>query len=277
MRPELAVHPEQEEGEADGRHGQENAHRDRRRSPDHDRDPVDRHAGRPTPQEGDDEVRRADRRGYAEEDHAEGIEIHVRAGIEVLQRIGRVVEPAIIRRRADQEAGIHEQAGGQIHPVGEGVQPRKRHVPRAEEQREQIVREARQDRQGIEEDHRDAVHREQLVVLFRGHHALLGPGELNPHDQCLDAARDEEGEGRDDVADADFLVIDGANPAHQAGIRLPDRLEPGFQFRGRDARLRDLLMRLCHGSPLSPASRDRCGWRAVRGLKFPYRACGCPA
>ncbi len=36
----------------------------------------------------------------------------------------------------------------------------------------------------------------------------FGPGELKPEDQRLDAAGNQEGEGGDDVADADLLVID---------------------------------------------------------------------
>ena len=102
------------------------------------------------------------------------------------------------------------------------VQPRKRHVARSEQKRPQEVAEARQDRQRVQEDHRHAVHREQLVVLFRRQQGLVRSCELQPDDQRLDAADQEEHEGRDEVTFADRLVVDGAEPAEQSGLCLPD-------------------------------------------------------
>ena len=116
---------------------------------------------------------------------------------------------------------IDEQPGEQEDPVGERVQPRERHVARADQQREQVDREPRQHRQRVEEDHRDAVHREELVVLLRRQQRLVRLRQLKAHDQRLDAAEDQEHEGRDDVAHAERLVIDGAEPAVEPGRRAP--------------------------------------------------------
>ena len=55
---------------------------------------------------------------------------------------------------------------------------------------------------------RHAVHGEQLVVLLRRQQLRFGPGQLQAHDQRLDAAQDQEDEGGDDVAQADLLVVD---------------------------------------------------------------------
>ena len=53
--------------------------------------------------------------------------------------------------------------------------------------------------------------------------------ELEPKDQRLDAADDQEHEGGHDVADADLLVIDGREPADQSGLGLPQPIEPRRQ------------------------------------------------
>ena len=225
MRAELAVHPQQEEREADRGHDQQIGDRGGQRAPGQDRHPVDRHARRAGAQEGDDEIGRADRGRDAEEDHAQRIEIHVHAGIVPARGVGHVVEPAVVRPGADREARIHENAGGEIDPVGERVQPRECHVARAEQQRPQIVAETGQDRQCVQEDHRHPVRREQLVVLLRREQLLIGPRQLDAHDQRLDAAQHQEGERGDDVAEADLLVVDGRQPAGNAGFRLPNLIQ----------------------------------------------------
>jgi hypothetical protein len=45
--------------------------------------------------------------------------------------------------------------------------------------------------------------------------------ELQPHDQRFDPTEHEEGEGGDEVHDADLFVIDGREPAAQPGLGLP--------------------------------------------------------
>ena len=89
----------------------------------------------------------------------------------------------------------------------------------------EIVAEAREHRRRVEEDHRDAVHREQLVVLLGRQQRLVGTRELDAQDERLEAAGDEKDEGGDDVAEADLLVVDGRDPAEKPGLRRPDPLE----------------------------------------------------
>ena len=43
-----------------------------------------------------------------------------------------VAEPALVRRRAEEEAHVEEQAAQEEDPVAEGVEPGERHVPRAD-------------------------------------------------------------------------------------------------------------------------------------------------
>ena len=79
----------------------------------------------------------------------------------------RVAEPAGVGRGAEEEAGVEQQAAEQEDPVAERVQPRERHVARADHERDQVVEEHRAQRHDREEDHGRAVHREQLVVRVR--------------------------------------------------------------------------------------------------------------
>ena len=111
-----------------------------------------------------------------------------------------------------------------IDPVGQGIQPRQRHVARAQHQRPEIIAEARQHRPGIEKDHGHAVHGEKLVILLRRQQMQVRPGQLQPEDQRLDPARDQKDEGGDDIADADLLVIHRGQPAVTDPARFPTRL-----------------------------------------------------
>ena len=89
----------------------------------------------------DEEVDRRRQRRDAEDLEAEHPEVDVQPG-RVLPRgqVG-VAEPAAVGRRAEQEARVEEQAAEQEHPVAERVEPRERHVARADLQRDHEVEE----------------------------------------------------------------------------------------------------------------------------------------
>lgn len=222
--------------------------------------PVDRHARGARPHRGDDEVRRAHRRRDAEEDHPQRVEIDIRTGIVLSVCIGHVVEPAVIRRVTHKEARIDEQAGEQIKPVRKRVHARQRRVARAEQKRPEIIAESGQHRHGIEEDHRHAMHREQLVVLLRREHMQVGLRQLHAQDQRLDSADQQEDERCDDVANADLFMIDGAEKAFDPGLGLPHFVQALGKFRigGDDRRcLRELRV----SRHVSRASGGTCGSR----------------
>ena len=61
----------------------------------------------------------------------------------------------------------------------------KRHVARADHQRDKIVAEAEENRHADEEDHGGAVHGEQAVEDLRRDEVIVGNGELNAHQQRL--------------------------------------------------------------------------------------------
>ncbi len=208
MGADIAVHPQQEEGEADRRHHHQVGDRSGEGAPDQDRHVIDRHAGRSHAEQGDDEVGGADRGGNAQQHHAQRIDVDIGPRIEMLTRQRHVVEPSGVRRLAQREAGIEKQASEQEEPEAKRVQPRKGHVARAQHQGPQIVREAGQDRRSVEEDHRHAVHGEDLVVLLRRQQVHVRCGQLSAQDQRLDTADQQEDEGQHDVANADLLVVD---------------------------------------------------------------------
>ena len=115
-----------------------------------------------------------------------------------------------------EEAQVQDDPAEQEQPVRERVQPRERHVARADHQRHEVVAEAGEDRDDDEEDHRRAVDRQHLVVRVLRQERLVRRRELRAHEQREDAAGDEEDERRRDVEDPDPLVVDGDEPARDA-------------------------------------------------------------
>ena len=86
-------------------------------------------------------------------------------------------------------------------------------------QRHEVVAEAREHRRDEEEDHRHAVHREELVVLPRARAGARPAARAAARMSERLEPREHEEDGRgDEVADADLLVVDGAR-AHATSRR----------------------------------------------------------
>ena len=201
------------------------ANRHSERAPAHDRQPVNRHTGRALAQDRHHEVDGAQRRRDAEQDVGHRVEIDIRTRIEGPRSERRVIEPSSIGRGPNREACVEHDARKQEQPVREGIQARKRHVARAKEQRLQKDTESGENRKCVPQDHSDPVHGEQLVVLLGREQVQLGAGQLETEDECLDAADDQEQEGGDDIANADFLMIHTRQPADDARLGLPQSVE----------------------------------------------------
>ena len=183
----------------------------------------------------------------------------VRAG-----RQRRVRRPAGLRR-AEEHRRVEDDAAGEVQPVGQRVQPRERHVARADLQRHEVVGEPRPQRHDDEEDHRRAVHREDLVVDLRRQQRVVRLGELRAHQQRLDAAEHHERERGDQVEDPDALVVgrrDPADPrpraAHRRGWRRSPRAAAAVRAR-RCCSTPDIA-----AQPLSPGIGGRACLRARR-------------
>ncbi len=133
----------------------------------------------------------------------------------------RIAGPAGFRG-VPEDRGVEDDPAGEQQPEGERVQARERHVARADHQRQEVVGQARHHRHDEQEDHRGAVHREQLVVGLGGDQRVLGGAQLQADHQRLDAAEDEEHEREDHVHDPDPLVVGGREPAHEAALLAID-------------------------------------------------------
>ena len=140
----------------------------------------------------------------------------------------RVARPAALGRGEEDRAVEDHAARGQ-EPEGQGVELRERHVPRPDHERHEVVAEPGHDRHDEQEDHRRPVHREELVVRLRVQERVVGLRQLEPHEQRLDPAEHEEGEGQDQVHDPDPLVVgrrDPARPARALAARRRGRRPP---------------------------------------------------
>jgi hypothetical protein len=97
-------------------------------------------------------------------------------------------------------------------PVAHRVQAWERHVARADHERHEVVSEADQGRHHDEEDHRRAVHREELVERLRSDERVVRDRELQADDERLGPADGKEEERGEEIEDADPLVVDGRRP-----------------------------------------------------------------
>ena len=155
-------------------------------------------------------------------------------------------------RGVPEDRGVEDDPAGQQQPEGERVQARVGHVARADHQRQEVVGEARHHWHDEQEDHRGAVHREQLVVGLGGDEVVVGHPELQADHQRLGAAEDEEHEREDHVHDPDALVVGGRQPAREAALLALDAVGDYLGCGGGVGG---------HGCLLSLAlSRIRCSW-----------------
>ena len=216
------VHPQQETGETDRRHRKKIGDRCGQRPPHQDGKSVDRHSRCAATQQRDNKIRRANNCGDAEENQSQRIDVDVDARIVLQLGVGNVVEPSSVRRLTQGKTYVEKDAREKIDPIAQRIEAWKRHVARAEQQRPEIIRKSRQHRQRVKKDHRDAVHREKLIVGFGRQQFQARLSQLNPHRERFNAADDQKEERGAQIADPDLLVIDGCEPTVEAGRSLPD-------------------------------------------------------
>src|SRR5581483_6943872 len=165
---------------------------------------------------GDNEVDGAAYRRNTQDLYAQDPEVRAVAGHEGLGGKGRVLRPPAGRAAPfDEEGAVHHQPGQGDEPQAQGVDARVRHVLRADHQRQTVVTEAGAYRDDEEEEHGARVHRGHLVVGVLAQNAVVGPRELQAHEQRQDTAGQEEPYRDDQVHDADLLVVGRQQPIQQ--------------------------------------------------------------
>ena len=256
MRAHPPVDLEHQQRGGEHRERYQHHHRGEQRVPGEDRHPEHRHAGRAHAEDRGDEVDPG--QDGAQTGQHQAHDPHVGADAGRVDRAGQrgVRVPAERRRAArGQEAGQQDQPAEGEHVVAEQVEPRERHVGRADLQRDQLVREPDEQRRAEQQQHQGAVHGEQLVVLLIGHDVLVRAEQLDPHDQRHDPGAQEEEERRDQVQVPDDLVVGRGQPeGEDVSLTLgPRRLyDAGLLFgRAHGVLPRRLLRRARSRSPPS--------------------------
>ncbi len=205
--------------------GRERADRDEHESAHHqvhpgeERHAAERHALAAHRENRGDEIHGSADAADARYQQRESPVVRAVAGRKGRRRERRVGEPsdvgraASLRNRASGEnAAVQEEPAEGRHPEAESIQARKRHVARADHQRNEIVSEAEEDRHGDEKDAGRAVQREQTVEGLGREKRGIRVRQLNAHKNRFDSHNDEKQQRVDDVHDPDLLVVDGGEP-----------------------------------------------------------------
>ena len=246
-----AVHELQQRRRLERREREQQQERGHELRPDEEGQPHEREPRRAQLHDRRDEVDRAEERRRDEEDHADEPERLARGGDVGERRVGRPARARGAARR--EEARDHHHAARRVGPVARQVQPRERHVRRADLQRHQVVAEAAHgERHHPQEDHDGAVHRAELVVELGQHDAarrarvaeqaaderdgLARVGELPAHQHHQEEADQQEHHRRDGVLDADDLVVGREEVAPPEGKRTrAGRARLVAQYRGLES------------------------------------------
>ncbi len=189
------------------------------------------HAGRPHAQDRGHQIDAGRHAAHATDQEAQNPIVGARAARKRVLRQWSVAEPTHVGRPAGEETEIRQPAAEQHQPVAQSVDPWIGHVACADHQRHNVIGDPEQKRHRGEEDHRRAVHREELIER-------AGPDDVGPracqlpaHQQGLDAARRQKHQAGADVQEPDPLVIDRGHPIVERGRRLAAGRGRGVQRR----------------------------------------------
>src|SRR6202050_5503238 len=77
-----------------------------------------------------------------------------------------------------EETEVEQKSTERRQPEAEGIQPRKRHVPRTDHQWHQVIRKAEHDGDHDEENHRCSMHGEQAIENLRRNKIVVRAHQL---------------------------------------------------------------------------------------------------
>jgi hypothetical protein len=160
--------------------------------------------------DGDDEVEAGEDGGEAGDEHADGGEDDAAVGKD--GAVGGVEGPAGIDAAGDCGDQAERAADHEDVPA-EQVEAREGQVARAQHHGEDEIADGGGDGGNEEEeDHDHAVEGEEFVVSVVGNQVSLGCHQVEADDCGEDAADEEENGHRDQIKDADALVIEREEP-----------------------------------------------------------------
>ncbi len=206
----------------EGEQGQDRGHED---APDRERHPHHRHAAAARLQHRHDVVKAAHREADDEdrERHEHQGDAPVGARGAARDRLRRVERPAGAGGPArHEEARDQHEHRQQVHPVGQHVQVREHHVPRAALERDQQIPEPAQEQRREQVDHHDhPVHGDELVIVVGADEAEgVGEAELHPHHHRQRERHEPDPDRGDRVLDRDDLVVLAPDVLRDEGLRI---------------------------------------------------------
>jgi hypothetical protein len=105
-------------------------------------------------------------------------------------------------------------------PITHGIEAGKGHVFGADHQGNKIIGEADERRHYHQKDHGCSMHGEELIITVRGQKVIVGPGQLQAHDQSFQTADGEKEKGGQEIENADSFVIHRSDPAKKPIARF---------------------------------------------------------
>ena len=217
---EITVGQQHRDRTCKNRNGQQQQERGDKHRPDEERHLVKRHARGAHVEDRGDEVRRAEDRGNTGKVKREDRQIHRHAGGAGAGRQRRIDRPSDTGTAIHDGGQQQQDEGRRQQPEGNIVHSRKRHVGRADHDRNKPVAEtADQSRHDHEKDHDQAVGRGEHVPDMPVFHILnAGLHQLHAH-VYGQTTTDKGGEDREhDIHRADILMVGRVKPAaHEAG------------------------------------------------------------
>ena len=215
VRAGVAIERKQHQHRGQHREGGNDQHVGAQRGPHEHWHLHQAHAGRTHLDDGDQQVDARQQGSDTGNLQGPDVVVHSHVGTRRNARQRRVGQPAGARELADEQRHHHQHGSGRGHPEAEVVEERKRHVARADLQRNDEVHDAGDQRHRYEENHDHAVRGKHLVIVFRRQKAVVGPERhrlLRAHHDGIGKAAQQHHQTKDDVHDADFLVVDAGEP-----------------------------------------------------------------
>ena len=107
---------------------------------------------------------------------------------------------------------MQENSAKRDTPEAERIQTGEGHVARSDLQRKNVIYEPEHYRHDDEKNHRRAVHGEKLIESIRVEKMIVRQGQLQPHEERLNASDHKKEQSRQEIENGDAFVINRGKP-----------------------------------------------------------------